>query len=272
MNKIWITDDFMCKISKYTPNVHTCIGIYPAYCITVCLHTHSRKHIQACTLAEWNEKFVDCHFNVYTDTYTFLFILQGENDVCCKGVLWKSYWHWFQMHSIRFINVYVTEGERECEICTSNAYYTISQHLPSEEDLPICLNVLFGKLSPCISRNMQTNKQINKSYKSNKIKMYHIENARIHALILSALFERHCKRCCEKIQHGKWWSIAFIFFIHEMSNLFKVFETFSDGNTSHGFKINYQSGMWWCWWFNTFWERHFRIREWNVLEKSAWQI
>lgn len=140
MNKIWITDDFMCKISKYTPSVHkhkhthiqghTCIGIHPAYCIIVCLHTHSLTHArrETCTLAEWNEKFVDCHFDVlYTQTHTVFFILPGENDVWQRGfmkillTLIPNAQH--QIHQCLYVAVKGKERERETEISTSCAYY-----------------------------------------------------------------------------------------------------------------------------------------------------
>lgn len=103
-------------------------------------------------------------------------------------------------HQIHQCLCYKLQGMEERAKSVHVTHITVSPPRLSEEDPPICLNVLFGKLSPCIF-SKQTNKQINKSYKSNKIKMYHIENARIHALNLSALFERDTARAAVRKFH-----------------------------------------------------------------------
>lgn len=215
------------------------IGVYPAYCIIVCLYTQTQSGMK-------NSLVVT---SVYVHTSIYLFILFLGVKMCCRGILWKSYWHWFQCTAS---NSSMSVLQRDREICTSDAYFTTLPPLSFKEDSSICVNVLFGKLSPYIFTK-QTNKQTNESYKSNKIKMYHIENACIHALNLSALREvaRGCENSIrEMVVFLLLLDVGGSFFILSKCKPFRDFWGCFDGNMSHGFKINYRNGLWW-WWFKT---------------------
>lgn len=46
--------------------------VYPAYCVSLYVwYAHT----------EWNEKFVACHFDVYTQMYLLRFLSRGEKSV-----------------------------------------------------------------------------------------------------------------------------------------------------------------------------------------------
>lgn len=76
MNKIWITNDFMCKISKYTQAKCVYIRLIVYHC--VCLFVHSL------TYTERNEKFVACHFSVHKSVYLSFRFLSGGETVRCR--------------------------------------------------------------------------------------------------------------------------------------------------------------------------------------------
>lgn len=141
---------------------HTCIGIYSAYCITACLHTHSHteREGETCTLAEWNEKFVDCHFNVFV--YLFLF---------CRVKMMRSAEGFYEnlididskctASDSSMSRLQVTGNGRESEICTCNAYYSIATSFIRRRSTDMLKCAVWQIITMHFQQaNKQTNKQI----------------------------------------------------------------------------------------------------------------
>lgn len=172
MNKIWITDDFMCKISKYTPNVHTAHTHMYRHISGLLYHwmfahsfTHRegrRRDLHTCRL-EWKIRWLSLQCVCVHKHIPFL--------LCGVKMMWVLQRGFMEIlltlipnaqHQIHQCLCYrVKKRSRESEICTCNAYYSIAASFIRRRFADMFKCAVWQIITMHFQQaNKQTNKQI----------------------------------------------------------------------------------------------------------------